>query len=103
MDKRNLLVPPVPQEDKHVHQKEPHTESTPVSQEKEPQTESTPPTAKIHASSSQPMPHDPSTSDKGKTPINEDSKAGDEETENKLDPTQFRLVRRRSGSSKTMI
>ena len=34
LDKRNPLVPPIPQEDEYVHQKEPRTESTPVPQEK---------------------------------------------------------------------
>ena len=78
LEKRNLLVPPVPQEDEHIHQKEPHTESTAVPQGKEPQTESTSPAAKVHASSSQPTPHDPSTSNKGKAPATEDSEADDE-------------------------
>ena len=63
LDKRNLFMPRVLQNDEHVHQKEPHTESTPVPQDKMPQTESTP---EVHVSSSQPTPYDPSTSDKGK-------------------------------------
>ena len=83
-----------------MHQKEPRNESTPVPQEKELQTESTPLTGEVHASSSQPTPHDPSTSDKGKAPATEDSEADDEETEDDLDPSQFHLARRRLGSSK---
>ena len=103
MDKRNLLALPVAQKDEQIHQKEPRTESTPVPQEKEPQTESTPPIAEIHASNFQPTPHDPSISDKYKAPTTEDSEADDEETEDELDPFQFRLARRRLGSFKIII
>ena len=71
--------------------------------EKEPQTESIPPTVEVHASSSQPTPHDPSTSDKGKAPATEASDEDDEETEDEVDPTQFRLARRRPGTSKITI
>ena len=46
LDKRNLFMPPVLQEEEPVH-------------EKEPRTESIPPTAEVDASSSQPTPHDP--------------------------------------------
>ena len=53
-------MPPIPQEEEHTHQKEPRTEPTP-------------PTAEVNASSSQPTPHDPPISDKGKTPATEDS------------------------------
>ena len=65
IDKKNLLVPPIPQEDEIVHQKEPRTEPS----EHTPHTE---PTLEVHASSSQPQ-------DKGKAPATEDSD-DDEET-----------------------
>ncbi|XP_027158137.1 nucleolin-like [Coffea eugenioides] len=81
--KRNLLVPP---ENKNTHRKEPRTEPT------------TEPTPEYRASSSQPQ-------DKGKAPATEeeteeeDDDDEDEDTEEE-DSAQFRLVRRRSGSSK---
>mgnify|MGYP004719311009 CR=1 FL=1 len=86
-------MPPVPQEDENVHQKEFQTKSTPVPQDKEPQPKSTP---EIHTSSSQPQ-------DKDKTPATEASDEDDEETKEKVDPAQFRLARRRTGSSKITI
>ena len=76
IDKRNLLVPPVPQEDEIVHQMESRTEPTPVPQDKGPQTESTP---KVHAPNSQPQ-------DKGKASATEVSDDDDKETENEMDP-----------------
>ena len=103
LDKRDLLVPRILQEDEHMHQKKPCTESTPVPQEKEPQTESILLTAEVHTSSFQPTPYDPSTSDKGKSPAIESSDADDEETEDELDPAQFCLARRKPGSSKITI
>ena len=107
LNKRNLFVPPVLQEEEHTYQKKPRTESIPVPQEEEhpqePQTESTPLTAEVNTSSSQPTSLEPSTSDKGKAPTTEVSESDDEETEDELDPTQFRLARRRAGSSKIII
>ena len=90
LDKRNLLMLSVPQEEEHTHQKEPRTESIPS-------------TAEVNASNSQPTPDDPPTSDKDKAPATNDSEADDEETEDELDPSQFHLARRRSGSSKITI
>ena len=87
--KRNLLVPPIPPENENAHRKEPRTEPT---------TETTP---EYRASSSQPQ-------DKGKAPATEeeteedDDDDEDEDTEEE-DLAQFRLVRRRSGSSKITI
>ena len=75
-------MPPVPQEDENVYQKEPRTEPTPVPQDKWPQTESTP---EIYVSSSQ-------SQDKGKTPTTEASDDDDEETEDEVDPAQFHLA-----------
>ena len=95
IDKRNLLVPPVPQEDENVHQKAPQTEpieSTPIPQDKGPYPKSTP---EVHASISQPQ-------DKSKDPVTEASD-DDEETEEEMDPAQFRLAMRRPGSSKIII
>ena len=86
-------MPSVPQEDENVHQKEPRTESASIPQDKGPQTESTP---EAHASSSQ-------LQDKGKTLVTEASDDDDEETEDEVDPAQFRLARRRPGSSKITI
>ena len=93
INKRNLLVPPVPQEDENVHQKESQTKSTPVPQDKGSQLEST---LEVLVSSSQPQ-------DKGKAPITEASDDDDDETEEEMDPAQFRLARRRPGSSKITI
>ena len=89
IDKKNLLVPPIPQEDENVHQKEPRIEPT----EQTPHTESTP---EVRASSSQPQ-------DKGKAPENEDNDDDEETEEEEMDPAQFRLARRRPGSSKIII
>ena len=88
-------MPPVPQEDKNMHQKEFRTESigSTVPQDKGLHTESTP---EIHALSSQPQ-------DKGKAPATETSDDDGEETKDEVDPAQFRLARRRSGSSKITI
>nr|XP_027083557.1 nucleolar protein dao-5-like [Coffea arabica] len=85
--KLNLLVPPIPETNEAAHQKEPRTEPT------RPTTgdETTP------ASSSQPK-------DKGKAPVTEEaSEDSDEETEEEEDPAQYRLARRRPGSSKITI
>nr|XP_027101088.1 nucleolar and coiled-body phosphoprotein 1-like [Coffea arabica] len=85
--KMNLLVPPIPETNEAAHQKEPRTEPT------RPTTgdETTP------ASSSQPK-------DKGKAPVTEEaSEDSDEETEEEEDPAQYRLARRRPGSSKITI
>ena len=79
--KKNLLVPPIPQENENAHQKKPRTEPT---------TETTP---EYRASSSQPQ-------NKGKAPATEDNDDDDKDTEEEEDPAQFRLARRRSGSSK---
>ncbi|XP_027174502.1 glutamic acid-rich protein-like [Coffea eugenioides] len=84
--KRNLLVPPIPPENENAQRKEPRIEPT---------TETTP---EYRASSSQPQ-------DKGKAPTTEeeteeeDDDDEDEDTEEE-DPAQFRLARRRPGSSK---
>ncbi|XP_027157536.1 uncharacterized protein LOC113759170, partial [Coffea eugenioides] len=68
IDKRNLLVPLIPEDNENVHQKEPRTEPT----EQIPRTETTP---EARASSSQPQ-------DKGKAPITEEEiEEDDEETE----------------------
>nr|XP_027090322.1 muscle M-line assembly protein unc-89-like [Coffea arabica] len=90
--KRNLLVPPIPEFNENAHQKEP----TPQPTEHTPGIEATP---EAHASSSQPK-------DKGKAPITEEATEEDhEETEeeDQVDPEQFRLTRRKSGSSKITI
>ncbi|XP_027183927.1 uncharacterized protein LOC113782223 [Coffea eugenioides] len=77
---------PIPPENENAHRKKPRTEPT---------TEATP---EYHASSSQPQ-------DKGQAPATEekteekDDDDEDEDTEEE-DPAQFRLVRRRPGSSK---
>nr|XP_027071792.1 nucleolar protein dao-5-like [Coffea arabica] len=80
---RNLLVPPIPE-----------------SNVNEPRTEPTGPTTGAEttpASSSQPK-------DKGKAPATEESdEDSDEETEEEEDPAQYRLARRRPGSSKITI
>ena len=86
-------MPPDPQENENVHQKEFRTESTPVLQDKGLQAESTP---EVHASISQPQ-------DKGKTPATEASDDDDEKTEEEVDNAQFRLAKRRPGSSKITI
>ncbi|XP_027166085.1 DNA ligase 1-like [Coffea eugenioides] len=85
IDKRNLLVPPIPQDNENVHQKEPRTELT----EQTLRTETTP---EARASSSQPQ-------DKGKAPITkEETEEDDEETEEEeVDPVQYCLARRRLG------
>ena len=87
--KRNLLVPPILQENENAHQKKLRTEPT---------TETTP---EYRASNSQPQ-------NKGKAPATEeeteenddDDDDDDEDTEEEENPAQFRLARRRSGSSK---
>ncbi|XP_027171740.1 nucleolar and coiled-body phosphoprotein 1-like [Coffea eugenioides] len=87
LEKRNLLVPPIPETNETAHQKEPRSEPT------GPTTgnETTP------ASSSQPK-------DKGKAPVTEEAyEDDDEETEEEEDPEQYRLTRRRPGSSKITI
>ncbi|XP_027182087.1 uncharacterized protein LOC113780488 [Coffea eugenioides] len=86
IEKRNLLVPPTPQDNENAHQKEPRSEPT---------TETTP---EYRASSSQPQ-------DKGKAPAIEEETDDDddEDTEEEEDPAQFRLARRRPGSSKITI
>nr|XP_027075964.1 nucleolar and coiled-body phosphoprotein 1-like [Coffea arabica] len=84
---KNLLVPPIPKTNETAHQKEPRSEPT------RPTTgnETTP------ASSSQPK-------DKGKAPVTEEAfEDDDEETEEEEDPEQYRLTRRRPGSSKITI
>ncbi|XP_027156269.1 nucleolin-like [Coffea eugenioides] len=86
--KRNLLVLPIPPENENAHRKKLRTEPT---------TETTP---EYRASSSQPQ-------DKEKAPATEeeteeDDDDEDEDTEEE-DPAQFRLVRRRPGSSKISI
>ncbi|XP_027077056.2 uncharacterized protein [Coffea arabica] len=78
LDKRNLLMPPVLQEEEPIH-------------EKEPRTESIHPTVEVDASNSQPTSPDPPSSEKDKAPTTERSEADDEETENELDPSQFHL------------
>nr|XP_027071944.1 VID27-like protein [Coffea arabica] len=79
----NLLVPPIPE-----------------SNVNEPRTEPTGPTTGAEttlASSSQ-------SKDKGKAPATEESdEDSDEETEEEEDPAQYRLARRRLGSSKITI
>ncbi|XP_027166245.1 nucleolar and coiled-body phosphoprotein 1-like [Coffea eugenioides] len=87
LEKRNLLMPPIPETNETAHQKEPRSEPT------GPTTgnETTP------ASSSQPK-------DKGKAPVTEEAyEDDDEETEEEEDPEQYRLTRRRPGSSKITI
>ena len=84
-------MPHVSQEDENMHQKEFRTE--PIDpQDKGPQTEFT---HEVHASGSQPQ-------DKGKAPATE---ANDdyEETEEEIYPAQFRLARKRPGSTKITI
>ena len=92
IDKKNMLVPPISQEDENVHQEEPRTEPTEPTE----QTPHTEPTSEIHVSSSQPL-------DKGKRPTTEDSDDDEETEEKEVDPAQFRLTRRRPGSSKITI
>nr|XP_027099034.1 DNA ligase 1-like [Coffea arabica] len=86
--KKNLLVPLIPPENENTHRKESRTEST---------TETTP---KYRASNSQPH-------DKEKTPATEEETEEDDDDEDEdseeEDSTQFRLVRKRSGSSKITI
>ena len=91
IDKRNLLVPLIPEDNENVHQKEPRTEPT----EQIPRTETTP---EARASSSQPQ-------DKGKAPITEEeTEEDDEETEEEeVDPAQYWLANRRPESSKITI
>nr|XP_027065364.1 DNA ligase 1-like [Coffea arabica] len=87
INKRNLLVPPIPQDNVNAHQKEPRTKPT---------TETIP---EYHASNSQPQ-------DKRKAPATEEEteEDDDEDTEEEeVDPAQFRLTRRRPGSSKITI
>nr|XP_027090373.1 nucleolar and coiled-body phosphoprotein 1-like [Coffea arabica] len=87
IEKRNLLVPPIPENNANVHGKEPRPEPTGTATG----TETTP------ASSSQPK-------DKGKAPATEEAyEDDDEETEEEEDPEQCRLARRRPGSSKITI
>nr|XP_027088664.1 RNA polymerase II degradation factor 1-like [Coffea arabica] len=91
-EKRNLLVPLISEFNENAHQKEPRPQPT----EHTPGTEATP---EAHASSSQPK-------DKGKAPITEkETEEDDEETEEEdhVDPEQFRLTRRKPGSSKITI
>ena len=85
-------MPSTPVNNEHAYQKEPRTEPT----EHTPGTEDTP---EAHASSSQPK-------NKGKAPISEEVTevdAEDTEEEDHVDPEQFRLTRRRPGSSKITI
>ena len=85
-------MPPTPVNKEHAHQKEPITEPTAPT----PATEATPET---HASSSQ-------LKNKGKAPISKEATevdAEDTEEEDHVDPEQFRLTRRRPGSSKITI
>ena len=79
-------MPPIPQENENAHRKEPRTVPT---------TETTP---EYHASSFQPQ-------DKGKAPATEKETDDDDDddTEEEEDPAQFRLARRRPGSSKITI
>ena len=77
---------PIPQENEPI---EPRTKPT----EHTLHTESNP---EVHASSSQPK-------DKGKAPATEDSNDDEETEEEEVDHAQFRLARRRSGSSKITI
>ena len=87
IEKRNVLVHPIPENNENAHQKEPRPEPTGPTTG----TEATP------ASSSQPK-------DKGKAPATEEAyEEDDEETEEEEDPEQFRLARRRPGSSKITI
>ncbi|XP_027178010.1 nucleolar and coiled-body phosphoprotein 1-like [Coffea eugenioides] len=87
MEKRNLLVPPIPENNENAHQKEPRLEPTGPTTD----TEATP------ASSSRPK-------DKGKAPATVEAyEEDDEETEEEEDPEQFLLARRRPGSSKITI
>nr|XP_027077049.1 uncharacterized protein LOC113700811 [Coffea arabica] len=87
IEERNLLVPPIPENNENAHQKEPRPEPTGPTTG----TEATP------ASSSQPK-------DKGKAPTTEKAyEEDDEETEEEVAPEQFRLARRRLGSSKITI
>nr|XP_027093661.1 uncharacterized protein LOC113714064 [Coffea arabica] len=84
---KNLLVPPIPENNENANQKEPRPEPTGPTTG----TEATP------ASSSQPK-------DKGKAPATEEAyEEDDEETEEEVAPEQFRLARRRLGSSKITI
>nr|XP_027077108.1 DNA ligase 1-like [Coffea arabica] len=86
--KRNLLVPLILSENENAHRKELRTEPT---------TEATP---EYRASSSQPQ-------DKRKAPATEEETEEDDDDENEdndeEDPAQFRLTRRRLGSSKITI
>nr|XP_027096003.1 protein IWS1 homolog [Coffea arabica] len=91
IEKRNLLVPPIPEFNESTHKKEPRPQPT----EHTPGTKATP---EAHASSSQPK-------DKGKAPVTVETTEDDDddETEDEVDPEQFRLTRRRSGSLKITI
>nr|XP_027062807.1 nucleoplasmin-like [Coffea arabica] len=81
IEKRNLLVPPIPENNVNEPRSVPTGPTT--------GTETTP------ASSSQPK-------DKGKAPATEEAyEDDDEETEEEEDPEQYRLARRRPGSSKS--
>nr|XP_027093660.1 uncharacterized protein LOC113714062 [Coffea arabica] len=92
IEKRNLLVPPIPEFNESAHQKEPRPQPT----EHTPGTETTP---EAHAFSSQPK-------DKGKVPVTMETTEDDDaetEDEDQVDPEQFRLTRRRPGSLKITI
>nr|XP_027088612.1 uncharacterized protein LOC113709964 [Coffea arabica] len=86
--KRNLLVPPILSENENAHRKEFRAEPT---------TQTTP---EYRTSSSQPQDKGKAQATEEKTEEDDDDE--DEDTEEE-DPAQFRLTRRKSGSSKITI